>query len=102
MKVDNSIKKPGDLPVGESRLRRQQGAEKARKNDTSVDSVQLSTASLQLPSPSNGLGSGGVFDAERVEAIKLAMAEGRLEVSPEKIADGLLSAVSDFLKLRTF
>jgi negative regulator of flagellin synthesis FlgM len=100
VKIDNSIKKLGDIAPGDSRLRPQHGADKPGKNATLVDSVQLSAASLRVPLPLDGLVSRGVFDAEKVEEIKLAIAEGRLEVDPQKIADGLLAAIQDLLRAR--
>ena len=100
MKVDNSIKKLGESPIGELRARPRNGVEKARSTGVESDSVQLSTVSARLQAPDGQIAGGGVFDANTVEEIKLAIAEGRFEVNPEKIADGLMATVKDLLQAR--
>jgi negative regulator of flagellin synthesis FlgM len=43
------------------------------------------------------LASTPIVDTERVAEIKRAIAEGRFQVNPERIADGLLQSVRDML-----
>ncbi|MFZ4699528.1 MAG: flagellar biosynthesis anti-sigma factor FlgM [Candidatus Methylumidiphilus sp.] len=38
-----------------------------------------------------------VFDADKVEQIKTAIASGQFQVDPSKVADGLLQSVKDLL-----
>jgi hypothetical protein len=44
--------------------------------------------------------SSAVFEAKKVEEIKLAISEGRFQVNSEKVADGLLETVKDLLSAR--
>lgn len=39
----------------------------------------------------------GVHDADRVAEIRQAIAEGRFQINPERIADGLIESVRDML-----
>lgn len=56
--------------------------------------VQLSEQIQTLDAQS---GNTEVFDAEKVAAIKTAIAEGRFKVNPDAIAQGLISSVQDLL-----
>lgn len=46
------------------------------------------------------MAASNVFDANKVEAIKLAIADGKFQVNPEKVADGLLATVKNLLQAR--
>ena len=63
----------------------------------SGDSVTLSAMSAQLKSLEAKVGVDNVYDAEKVEAIKLAISNGQFQIHPEKIADGLIDTVKDLL-----
>ena len=41
-----------------------------------------------------------MFDAEKVAAIKSAIADGQFKVSSEKVADGLIESVKDLLNTK--
>lgn len=57
--------------------------------------VTLSSASQAMSSAS---GSGGdVFNAQKVEAMKLSIANGTFQVNPEAIADKMLSNAAEML-----
>ena len=57
--------------------------------------VTLSSASQALSSVS---GTGGdVFNAQKVEAMKLSIADGSFKVNPEAIADKMLSNAAEML-----
>lgn len=43
------------------------------------------------------MGNVPVVDSARVEAIKLAISEGRFKINPEAIADSLLASVNDLM-----
>ncbi len=101
MKIDNSIRTLNDSSLGDSRLRLQSVAGRVRGGGNNSDSVELSAASIHLQSPADNLASSGVFDSEKVREIKIAMAQGSLEVDPGRIADGLLSMVQDLLQAST-
>lgn len=57
--------------------------------------VTLSSAS-QAMSSAGGAG-GEVFDVQKVEAMKLAIANGTFQVNPEAIADKMLSNAAEML-----
>lgn len=99
MKIDNSIKKTGGLPVGAAETRAGKGAEKAptvgkTTGGAAQQSVQISSQLQALA------GSEGVFDAQKVAEIKAAIAEGQFQVDAEKVAAGLLDTVKDLIHNR--
>jgi negative regulator of flagellin synthesis FlgM len=70
------------------------GAAAAVKPQAGV-TVTLSSAS-QAMSSANGTG-GEVFNAQKVEAMKLSIANGTFQVNPEAIADKMLSNAAEML-----
>jgi negative regulator of flagellin synthesis FlgM len=93
MKIDTSIKG----------LAQRGGITPSRPSDTAAAriaeepglQVELSaTARMQTGA------TGGAFNAERVAEIRQAISEGRFQVNPERIADGLLDSVRDMLSRR--
>lgn len=98
MKIDDSLKKTAGLGVGTTQARPGKGAEKAG----TVNNAPAESGSVHLSSKLQSLtqGSNGVFDAKKVEEIKAAIAEGRFQVDPEKVANGLLDTVSDLIHSR--
>ena len=99
MKIDDSVKKTTGLGVGTTQARAGKGADKAAgtpATPTQSDSVHLSSK-LQSMAQASG---NGVFDLNKVEEIKAAIAEGRFQVDPEKVANGLLDTVSDLIRTR--
>lgn len=100
MKIDNSIKKTGSLPLGAAETRGGKGAEKtggAAKSGAASSTQQGVQISSQLQALA---GSEGVFDTKKVAEIKAAIAEGRFQVDPEKVANGLLDSVKDLIHTR--
>lgn len=97
MKIDDALKKTAGLGVGAAQTRASKGADKATSNATTTDSVHISS---QLQSLEGQVSSASVFDSAKVEQIKSAIADGRFQVNPEKVADGLISTVSSLLKSR--
>lgn len=102
MKVDSSIKKLGELPLGDAQSSPRGGPGKARASTAASERVQISPRWSAVKAPTGQVAPSGAFDASKVEQIKLAISEGRLEVSPEKIADGLVTTVMDLLRARRF
>jgi negative regulator of flagellin synthesis FlgM len=70
------------------------GAASAAQPQAGV-TVTLSSAS-QAMSSAGGAG-GEVFNAQKVEAMKLAIANGTFQVNPEAIADKMLSNAAEML-----
>lgn len=70
------------------------GASAAAKPQAGV-TVTLSSASQAM----SAVGSTGsdVFNAEKVEAMKLSIADGSFKVNPEAIADKMLSNAAEML-----
>lgn len=102
MNISDSIKKMG---VGVDKPTLDKGASKASDKATSTstttaasDNVTLSSASVQLQSLESGLAAGEVFDANKVEEIKAAIARGDFSVDTAKVADGLLQSVKDLIQ----
>jgi negative regulator of flagellin synthesis FlgM len=62
------------------------------------ENVTLSPISVQLQSITSEVSASGVFDAEKVSAIKSAIESGQFKVNSEKVADGLIDTVKDLLK----
>ena len=97
MKIEDSVAKVVSL-----------GADKidhgsAKKTDASnagiqaTENVTLSSLSAQLQSLEATVSTDHVFDAEKVDAIKSAIARGQFKVDSEKVADGLINTVKDLI-----
>ena len=61
------------------------------------DSVTLSGLPAELAGMRAQIAAEPHFDAEKVEAIKAAIREGRLAIDAEAIADKLLASVEELL-----
>ncbi|MFD0912363.1 flagellar biosynthesis anti-sigma factor FlgM [Methylophilus luteus] len=101
MNISDSIKKLGtvDKPV----LDKSSNSKSSEKTtgtagSASSDNVTLSAASVQLQSLEAGLANGEVFDTNKVEEIKAAIARGDFSVDTAKVADGLLQTVKDLIQ----
>lgn len=97
MKIDDSLKKAAGLGVGTTSTRASKSAEKPGVDNKPADSVHISS---QLQSIAGQLSSTGVFDAEKVEEIKSAIASGKFQVNAEKVAEGLIDTVKDLIQPR--
>ena len=101
MNISDSIKKLGvgvDKPVLDKGSA-SKGSQKAdNKPEVASDNVTLSATSVQLHSLESGLSTGEVFDANKVEEIKAAIARGDFSVDTAKVADGLLQTVKDLIQ----
>ncbi|MDQ9170852.1 flagellar biosynthesis anti-sigma factor FlgM [Oxalobacteraceae bacterium R-40] len=97
MKIDDSIKKAAGLGVNTPAARTGKSAEKPAVDSKPGDSVHISS---QLQTIAGQLASGSVFDSEKVEEIKAAIANGQFQVNAEKVAEGLIDTVKDLIHSR--
>ncbi len=100
MKIENVPNKNTELPVSPAQTRTEKSTGKAEAATTPSHSVQISSLSTQLQALQNTQAGGAIFATKKVEAIKLAISEGRFQVDAEKVADGLLETVKDLLNAR--
>jgi negative regulator of flagellin synthesis FlgM len=99
VKIDNSIKPTGGLGVPATQTRTGKGVSKSSTSSTaSSDNVHLSS---QLQGLEGQVATSGVFDANKVEEIKAAIAGGQFQVNPEKVASGLLNNATDLLQTQS-
>jgi negative regulator of flagellin synthesis FlgM len=98
VKIEDSLKSAGSVGVSTTQARGSKNTEKAAPVSPSSANVQLSPQVQALAGKSS---TNAVFDAKKVEEIKAAIASGRFQVDPEKVADGLLESVSDLISSRS-
>lgn len=110
MKINDSIKGSLNLgldkasadKVGASKLESgaNNKADKTQVDPSVAGNVTLSARSVQLKSLEAKVATSKVFDTEKVDAIKSAIASGQFKVDSEKVANGLLETVRDLLAAR--
>ena len=61
------------------------------------DNVQISSMSTQIQALETSINEASGFDAAKVEAIKLAISEGRYTINSDAIADKLISSTRELL-----
>lgn len=95
MKIDSSVKSVG--PPGSDTRTRATGAptQPAAPAETQV---QLSALAGRMQQMDGVLAETPVVDSARVAEIRQAIAEGRFEMNPERIADGLIASVREMLE----
>lgn len=92
MKINSSLPPVGNTP--DSGRTRGPAATPPRPESGAGERVDISSLSSRLQEV--GAGEAPV-NVQRVAEIKLAISEGRFQINPERIADGLLSSVRDML-----
>jgi negative regulator of flagellin synthesis FlgM len=100
VKIDSN--KPAGTPSspsGAARARAGQGGAASTGASKAAPAPQQTTEATLSGSQNveSILASTPIVDTERVAEIKRAIAEGRFQVNPERIADGLLQSVRDML-----
>lgn len=95
MKINTSIP---SVTANEAAGRTKPAAEGNRKASASAgDKVDLSSLSARLQDAGAAAADVPEIDAARVAEIKQAISEGRFQINPERIADGLLESVRQML-----
>ncbi len=99
MKINDPIKKAIGLETEKLGSGAGKKTEKTVAATKSIDSgsVTLSPLSAQLQSLEANVATTQAFDAEKVDAIKSAIASGQFKVDSGKVADGLIATVKDLL-----
>jgi negative regulator of flagellin synthesis FlgM len=92
VKINSAIPSVGSTP--ESGRTRGPAATPPRPETATGDRVDISSLSSQLQEVAGG---EAPVNSQRVAEIKLAIAEGRFQINPGRIADGLLASVRDML-----
>lgn len=110
MKVNDPVKNVAALGVDKPNVEKanaakiesevKQKTEGSQAGAKSAENVTLSPLSAKLQSLEARVAASSVFDAEKVEAIKSAIAKGQFQVSSEKVANGLVETVKDLLTSR--
>lgn len=107
MKINESIKNTANIGIDKSGVEKANAAkvdahakpqaERSQPNGGSAENVTLSPLSAQIKSLEAKVSTASVFDAEKVDAIKSAIAGGTFQVDSEKVANGLIETVKDLL-----
>ncbi len=97
MKINDSIKQPIDLTSDKVGVNTSKKVEQTSAATAASENVTLSTLASQMKTLEAKVANAEVFDASKVDAIKSAIASGQFTVDSEKIAEGLVSSVKDFL-----
>lgn len=102
MKITDSIKNIASLSVGTTTTNSTKSSEKTSSVPTNNigAKVTLSPLSSQLQALQTQITNSSAFDAKKVEAIKLAIADGQFQVDSNKIANELIASVKDLLQSR--
>lgn len=102
MKITDTIKNIASLSVGTTTTNSTKGSEQVTSAPTGNTGakVTLSPLSSQLQALQAQISTTGAFDAKKVEAIKLAIADGQFQVDSSKIANELIASVKDLLQSR--
>lgn len=95
MKISSSVSSVGSASEGVART----GAAPVRAGTPQQPAaqVELSPLSSRLHEIEASLANEPVVNTQRVAAIKQAIAEGRFQINPDRIADNLLSNMRQML-----
>jgi negative regulator of flagellin synthesis FlgM len=100
MKINDIVKKPVTLDTDKVTSSPDKKADKASVSSPAQETVTLSPMASQMKALETKVANVEVFDAKKVESIKSAISSGKFNVDSEKIADGLIASVRDFLSAK--
>ena len=92
MKIDNSLN-----PLPGSGVKGTANRADTTKTSGNTKASAAPQDNVQLSSLSTAAGNTSPIDSSRVEAIKLAISEGRFKINPEAIADGLIRSAKELV-----
>lgn len=95
MKIDNSAKSIG--PGQSAASSRPTGARPVPAGNGAGTSSAGQTATVVSTSLDVVNGSEAAFNSQKVAEIRQAISDGKFQISPERIADGLISSVREML-----
>lgn len=97
MKINNS---PTSLTQPSSPAAPARSVSTAQVNPGAAAEAQVATFTQHMQEVQSTVANTPVVNTDRVKEIKQAIAEGRFQIDPEKIADGLLDNVKMMLRGR--
>ena len=96
MKIDNSAKTVGSLQTPAS-SRAAAGTRPAAAGASAGSTPAGQSTTVVSMALHSVAGAEAAFNSQRVAEIRQAIGEGRFQINPERIADGLLSSVREML-----
>lgn len=100
MKINDASKKTAVLDVTTTQTRAGKGTEKAAASSSGKVASANVKLSSQVQALTSQVSSASVFDTQKVEEIKAAIAGGQFQVNAERVADGLMDTVKDLISAR--
>lgn len=101
MNIEKLNQPVGPANLGSAPSTRTEKTADAGKASGASDQVALSPLASQLSDLAATLASSPAVDRARVDDIKSAISEGRLQVNPSVVADKLIETVKQLLSPRT-
>src|SRR5690348_11591235 len=99
MKINNdAIQKSLGLTADKTDSKAAKKADTPAAQNSSSGTVTLSPMSTKLQSLEAKVAADNVYDAEKVESIKLAIKNGQFSVNTEKVTDDMINTVKDLLQ----
>lgn len=95
MKIESSVKSVAPKPTGGTS--RPAAGAKSNASAANGPQVELSSVATHLQQAGQVGATSETFNAEKVAEIRQAIAEGRFQINPDRIADGLINSVRDML-----
>jgi len=97
MNITDAIQKNIGIASDKADARTQKKTDASPASTANSGNVTLSAMSAQLQSLEANVAADNVFDADKVEAIKLAISNGEFRIDAGKVADGLIDSVKELL-----
>lgn len=96
MKIDNSLPPIGNTTTNPATRETKPAAAAATPSTgANTERIDISSLSAQLQKAGEA-----PFDATRVDGLRQAIAEGRFQINPERIADRLIDGIRELLTSR--